>query len=50
MTTYQIIDARTGLTIGRPYKSRSRAYRRADKLDLAYGGYRYTVRIIWGEE
>ena len=40
---YAIIDRQTGLQVGKPYKDRIRASRRADKLDNAYGAYRYYV-------
>lgn len=46
MTLYVIIDRQTGLQVGQPYKSRSRASRRVDKLDNAYGAYRYYVKPI----
>lgn len=47
-TTYQIIDTHTGLQIGRTYKysQRNRARSRADKLDMEYGAYRYSVRMV----
>lgn len=41
---FQIIDKQTGLVVGKPYSSRSRARARADKLDNEYGAYRYYVR------
>ncbi len=47
MTTYQIIDIKTGLNVGKPYSNRVRASHRADKLDLAYGAVRYVVRLIF---
>jgi hypothetical protein len=43
---YIIIDRKTGCQVGGPYKSRSRASNRVDKLDNAYGGYRYTIKLI----
>ena len=39
---YKVIDLLTNQTVG-TYKSIRRAYRRADKLDLAYGMVRYYV-------
>ncbi len=45
----KIIDLHTGQQIGKDYtyKNRNRARRRADKLDLEYGAYRYAVRVIF---
>jgi hypothetical protein len=43
---YEIIDNQTGLRVGGTYTNRRRARTRADKLDLAYGAYRYTVRPV----
>lgn len=43
---YAIIDRQTGLQVGKPYKSKSRANARVDKLDNEYGAYRYYVRAI----
>jgi hypothetical protein len=43
---YQVIDGRTGLPVGKPYTSYSKALARVDKLDNAYGAYRYSVRAI----
>ena len=40
---YKIIDCKTGLQVGKSYKSASRARARVDALDNAYGGYRYSV-------
>jgi len=37
---YQVIDRQTGEVMG-TYQTRSRADRRADKLDNEYGAYRY---------
>ena len=39
---YQVIDKKTKDVLG-TYKSRKIAVRKADKLDNAYGGYRYGV-------
>jgi hypothetical protein len=44
--SYLIIDRMTGLQVGKPYTSKSRARKRVDKLDNQYGGYRYTVKTI----
>jgi len=43
---YRIVDTKTGQQVGKNYKSRSRARAQADKLDNAYGAYRYIVRIV----
>ena len=43
---YQIIDHQTGATIGKPYKNRTTARNKADKLDNAYGAYRYYVKEL----
>lgn len=43
-TAYRVVDSRTGDTIGRPYTTRTRARRAADRLDLQYGAVRYFVR------
>ncbi|MBD4207880.1 hypothetical protein [Staphylococcus aureus] len=47
MTTYQIIDIKTGTQVGATYSDRKRASARANKLDLAYGAVRYVVRPIF---
>jgi hypothetical protein len=44
--SYLVIDSRTGLSVGKPYTSFSKALARVDKLDNAYGAYRYTVRAV----
>lgn len=44
---YLLVDTKTGITLA-TYEGdagRKRAYRRADKLDLAYGAVRYVVRF-----
>lgn len=46
---YQVIDCQTNTIVG-TYDNRKAASRRADKLDLAYGAVRYTVRVIWAAE
>ena len=47
--TYQVIDIQTKKVMG-THTSRAAASRRADKLDLAYGAIRYTVKTIWADE
>ena len=42
---YKIIDKHTGLQIGKDYQNRVKANKRADKLDNAYGTYRYLVKF-----
>lgn len=46
---YKIIDCHTQIQQGKDYKekSKNRAMARAEKLNLAYGGYRYRVKIIF---
>lgn len=46
MTKYVVIDRQTGEQVGKLYTSKNRARSRVDALDNAYGGYRYTVKII----
>lgn len=46
-TAYKIIDIQTGRQVGKNYTQRSRAYRRADKLDLEYGAVRYVVKPVF---
>jgi hypothetical protein len=46
MTLYLVVDRQTGLQVGKPYTSKSRARNRVDKLDNEYGAYRYTVRSL----
>ncbi len=41
-TSYQVIDSQTKQVIG-TYSTLKRASHKADKLDLAYGSYRYIV-------
>ena len=43
---YIVIDRQTGLQVGRSYTVSSKAYASRDKLDNAYGGYRYFVKIV----
>lgn len=40
---YIVVDTHTGLVVG-TYSTAQRARNRVDKLDLAYGAYRYAVR------
>ena len=47
--TYEIVDRHTGEVVG-VYKDGKRARTRRDKLDLAYGASRYTVRVIYPDE
>jgi hypothetical protein len=42
---YQVIDNQTKAVVG-IYKSRNRANNKADRLDNAYGAYRYLVKKI----
>lgn len=42
---YQVIDRQTGAVMG-TYDSSIKARRRVDKLDNAYGAYRYYVKSI----
>lgn len=51
-TIYKIIDMKTGEQIGKDYtySQRKRARNRADKLDLEYGAYRYSVRPVFAVE
>ena len=46
MTKNIIIDRQTGTQIGKPYTDKKRARSRANKLDLQYGAYRYTVKTV----
>lgn len=41
---YEIVDNHTKARVGTFYNNRARAQRRADRLDQAYGAYRYFVR------
>lgn len=40
---YVVIDQHTGLVVG-TYKTRQRARNVADRKDLEYGAYRYSVQ------
>ena len=42
---YQVIDRQTQAVVG-TYKTRVAASRRVDKLDNAYGAYRYYVKSV----
>lgn len=43
---FEVIDRQTGLKVGGPYKNRATANRAVDRLDNAYGAYRYSARPI----
>ena len=43
---FQVVDNKTGRSVGKPYASRQKARNRADKLDNEYGGYKYGVREV----
>lgn len=45
---FQVIDRQTGRIVG-TYKNRNRARTQVDKLDNAYGAYRYSVRTIFAD-
>jgi hypothetical protein len=42
---YQVVDRKTNKVVG-TYSSKVRARSKADKLDLEYGAYRYSTRIV----
>ena len=42
---WQVIDNHTGAAMGKPMKRRA-ASRKVDRLDLAYGAYRYSVKQV----
>lgn len=48
ITHYEIRDSKTGKIVGTA-KTRAAANRRVDKLDNAYGGYRYHAHAIWSD-
>lgn len=48
VTRWVIRDNKTGRDVGEPYVSRSRAIATADKLDIKYGAYRYSVHPSTG--
>lgn len=43
---YIIWDNHNKIAVSKPYACVKRARRRADKLDLAYGAYRYRVKQL----
>lgn len=43
---FEVIDSQTGKRVGGPYKGRARANRAVDRLDNAYGAYRYKAKPI----
>lgn len=42
---WTVTDLKTGNEMGR-YDTSAKAYRRADRLDRAYGAVRYVVRFV----
>lgn len=46
MTKYQVVDIITKDFIGKPFKNRGQAMRRADALDLVYGAIKYSVQPV----
>lgn len=44
--TYKIFDLKNKVYLKREYKNWGTANRRASKLDMEYGAYRYQVRRI----
>lgn len=46
-TKYEVVDCQTGKVVG-TYTQRQRARNRADKMDMTYGAYRYSVRPVYG--
>ena len=47
---YRIKDRQTGNMVGGLYVTQRRARRRVDRLDNAYGAYRYSVVEVAGEQ
>lgn len=43
---WEVIDKQTDQRVGKPVKSRKAASRKVDRLDNAYGGYRYFARKL----
>lgn len=43
---FQVYDRHTGLNLGKPLGTRKAAHTKVDRLDNAYGAYRYGVRTI----
>ena len=42
---WQVIDKHTGKAMGKPLR-RLAAFRKLDRLDNEYGGYRYSVKQV----
>lgn len=42
---YAVVDTKTSAVISL-HATRKSASRKVDRLDMAYGGYRYTVRAV----
>jgi hypothetical protein len=40
---WNVVDNQSGDIVAGPFKSKTGAHRKADKLDLAYGAIRYSV-------
>ena len=45
--SYQVVDSKTGLNVGKPTDCPRRARNKANKLDQQYGACRYVVKITW---
>jgi len=43
---YIVIDRQTGLQVGGALSTSNRAYAKRDRLDNAYGAYRYYVKGV----
>lgn len=43
---FAVVDRQSGQQVGQPCKSRVAASRKVDRLDTAYGAYRYYVMPI----
>lgn len=43
---YQVVDGKTGQVLS-THAKRVHASRKVDRLDNAYGAYRYHVRAVW---
>ena len=43
---YEVWDVYTGLAVGRKYKTRAAASRKAEAMDQEYGAHRYSVDLI----
>ena len=46
MRLYYIYNKHTQTIVSKPYKCMKRAWRRVDRLDNEYGGYKYTVKTV----